>query len=435
MEQRAAADVDNLSGSRGATAPAQGVDLAVSPTQPTQRYDDAGSEDTELDEPVPNAERLVAQAVTLAGDDHDAATLVARYWRFAPDEELVGRHRRGDARRPRPRAPGAGRAAAVRRAEAAHHPGRRGGRAHRRSRSSPTTCRSWSTRSPRRCPPANLDVHLLVHPLVVVRREPLGALRRGPPGRGAGRRDRRATWSRAGCASRSTGSAMSRCSRTSRRELRGCSPTCARRSRTGRRCACRRSRWPTSWPRGPAAGAGEGHHRLGGAAALAGRRPLHLPRLPGVPARRGAEGEKVLDAVLGTGLGILRSDRTAAPGAVLDDARGVREGAGEAPADHHEGQLAGHRAPLGVPRLHRLQDLRRRRQGRRRAAVPRPVLRRGLPHQRARAAGGPAQGHRGAAALRAVPAQPLRQGPDARSWRPTRATSCSRSAPTSCTAR
>ncbi|WP_229706494.1 NAD-glutamate dehydrogenase [Micromonospora sonchi] len=48
------------------------------------------SEDAELDEPVPNAERLVAEAVALTGDDHDAATLVSRFWRFAPDEELIG---------------------------------------------------------------------------------------------------------------------------------------------------------------------------------------------------------------------------------------------------------------------------------------------------------------------------------------------------------
>ncbi|MFG1766932.1 NAD-glutamate dehydrogenase [Micromonospora parva] len=48
------------------------------------------SEDDPLDELVPNAERLVAQAVALAGDDHDAATLVGGFWRFAPDEELVG---------------------------------------------------------------------------------------------------------------------------------------------------------------------------------------------------------------------------------------------------------------------------------------------------------------------------------------------------------
>jgi glutamate dehydrogenase len=46
-------------------------------------------EDAELDEPVPNAERMVAQAVALAGDDQVAA-LVSRFWRFAPDEDLVG---------------------------------------------------------------------------------------------------------------------------------------------------------------------------------------------------------------------------------------------------------------------------------------------------------------------------------------------------------
>ena len=48
------------------------------------------AEDTELDEPLPDSERLVAEAVALAGDDLDSARLVRRYWRFAPDEELVG---------------------------------------------------------------------------------------------------------------------------------------------------------------------------------------------------------------------------------------------------------------------------------------------------------------------------------------------------------
>ncbi|HWB35116.1 MAG TPA: hypothetical protein VHA75_03735, partial [Rugosimonospora sp.] len=47
-------------------------------------------EDTELDEPLPDAERLIADAIALAGDDLDSAQLVRRYWRFAPDEELVG---------------------------------------------------------------------------------------------------------------------------------------------------------------------------------------------------------------------------------------------------------------------------------------------------------------------------------------------------------
>src|ERR1700730_16293263 len=48
------------------------------------------SEDTELDEPLPDTERLMSEAVALAGNDLDSARLVRRYWRFAPDEELVG---------------------------------------------------------------------------------------------------------------------------------------------------------------------------------------------------------------------------------------------------------------------------------------------------------------------------------------------------------
>src|SRR5262245_46961469 len=48
------------------------------------------SEDGEIDEPMPNSERLVAQAVEVAGADHATASLVGRFWRFAPDEELVG---------------------------------------------------------------------------------------------------------------------------------------------------------------------------------------------------------------------------------------------------------------------------------------------------------------------------------------------------------
>ena len=40
--------------------------------------------------PVVNTEQLVAEAVALAGEDQDTGRLVDRYWRFAPDEELVG---------------------------------------------------------------------------------------------------------------------------------------------------------------------------------------------------------------------------------------------------------------------------------------------------------------------------------------------------------
>src|SRR3954462_8635683 len=50
----------------------------------------ASADDGELDEPLPNGERLVAQAVEVAGAAHATASLVGRFWRFAPDEELVG---------------------------------------------------------------------------------------------------------------------------------------------------------------------------------------------------------------------------------------------------------------------------------------------------------------------------------------------------------
>ncbi|GAA1622465.1 NAD-glutamate dehydrogenase [Catellatospora bangladeshensis] len=71
--------------------------------RPHSRPDDL--DDSELDEPLPNGERLIAAAVALAAggsptelltggpslaDDRLAeAQLVQRYWRFAPDEELV----------------------------------------------------------------------------------------------------------------------------------------------------------------------------------------------------------------------------------------------------------------------------------------------------------------------------------------------------------
>ncbi len=47
-------------------------------------------DDAESDEPLPDAQRMIAEAVALAGDNHTAAGLVGRYWLFAPDEELAG---------------------------------------------------------------------------------------------------------------------------------------------------------------------------------------------------------------------------------------------------------------------------------------------------------------------------------------------------------
>ncbi|NES28865.1 NAD-glutamate dehydrogenase [Micromonospora terminaliae] len=128
----------------------------------------------ELDEPVPNAERLVAQAVALAGDDHDAATLVGRFWRFAPDEELIGftAEEMLDAAR-------AHRDLAQQRV-----PGELKLRIHEPDAEQHHTVIEIVTDDMPFLVDSvtallnshHLDVHLLVHPLVVVRREPLGRL-------------------------------------------------------------------------------------------------------------------------------------------------------------------------------------------------------------------------------------------------------------------
>ncbi|MFJ8581262.1 NAD-glutamate dehydrogenase [Micromonospora sp. NPDC093277] len=132
------------------------------------------SEGADLDEPVPNAERLVAQAVALAGNDHDAATLVDRFWRFAPDEELIGftAEEMLDAAR-------AHRDLAQQRV-----PGELKLRIHEPDANQHHTVIEIVTDDMPFLVDSvtallntyHLDVHLLVHPLVVVRREPLGRL-------------------------------------------------------------------------------------------------------------------------------------------------------------------------------------------------------------------------------------------------------------------
>ena len=73
--------------------------------------------------------------------------------------------------------------------------------------------------------------------------------------------------------------------------------------------------------------------------------------------------EDVLASVEGTGLGILRVKRRAAPLAELleADARGAQARAREEPAQPDQGELAVDRAPARVPRLHRREALRRER--------------------------------------------------------------------------
>ncbi|WP_328461787.1 NAD-glutamate dehydrogenase [Actinoplanes sp. NBC_00393] len=132
------------------------------------------TESGELDEPLPDAERLVEQAVQRAGEDHSTASLVGRFWRFAPDEELVGY------------TPDEMYAAALEHRELARNrlPGElklaitepTGSQGH-------TVLQIVTDDMPFLVDSVialltahNLQVHLLVHPLIVVRREPLGAL-------------------------------------------------------------------------------------------------------------------------------------------------------------------------------------------------------------------------------------------------------------------
>ena len=131
-------------------------------------------EDAEIDEPVPSTERLVAQAVALAGDDHDSAALVDRFWRFAPDEELIGYT-----------------AAEMLAAARSHRelaeqrvPGELRLRISEPGASDDHTVIEIVTDDmpflvdsvTALLTAHHLDVHLLVHPLIVVRREPLGKL-------------------------------------------------------------------------------------------------------------------------------------------------------------------------------------------------------------------------------------------------------------------
>ncbi len=131
------------------------------------------ADDTELDEPLPDAERLVTEAVALTGGDLDTARLVRRYWRFAPDEELVGLDAAELVRAVR-----AHRDLAVQRVpgelmlDIDDTPDGELTRIKIVTDDMPFLVDTVTAALASR----DLSVHLLVHPLIVVRREPLGAL-------------------------------------------------------------------------------------------------------------------------------------------------------------------------------------------------------------------------------------------------------------------
>ena len=160
-----------------------------------------------------------------------------------------------------------------------------------------------------------------------------------------------------------------------------------------------------------AAAAGRGDRAGPGAAAVAGRRPLHVPRLPRVPPRargrrRGAPRDprhRLRHPARRPGhVGLVRQ----APGP------GQGQGPREEAAGAGQGQLPRHRAPPGVPRLRRREDLRRRRRRGRRAPVPRAVLQRRLHRVRQPDPDGAREGRRGAGPGRLRHPQPRRQGAD-----------------------
>ncbi|MEH1126551.1 NAD-glutamate dehydrogenase [Micromonospora sp. CPCC 206061] len=131
-------------------------------------------EDAEIEEPVPSTERLVEQAVALAGDDLESAALVDRFWRFAPDEELVGytaeemlAAARSHRELAEQRVPGELKLRISEPRPDDHH----------------TVVKTITDDMPFLVDSVtallsahHLDLHLLVHPLIVVRREPLGKL-------------------------------------------------------------------------------------------------------------------------------------------------------------------------------------------------------------------------------------------------------------------
>jgi glutamate dehydrogenase len=180
----------------------------------------------------------------------------------------------------------------------------------------------------------NLDVQLLVHPVMVVRRDESGELIEvrsevEPTTR------RPATWSRAGCGWRSTRSAI-RTIRVLQENL----------LRVLEDVRCAVQDWPRCGPgdvprrrdrRRRAARARPRHHRL--------RRALrwladdHFTFL-GYREYELAEDGNIIRAVLGTGLGILRGDSRGATGAVTMTPEAYQKVLGEAPADPHEGELA-----------------------------------------------------------------------------------------------
>ena len=239
-----------------------------------------------------------------------------------------------------------------------------GRRATRWSRSSPTTCRSSSTRSSMELTRQQRDVHLVIHPQFDVTRDVTGRLETHRlPRQRVRRAAARAPSASRGCTSRSAGSATTRTSTRSPRDVQrvlrdvreSVEDWDRMRQQAGgdrRRAARRPARLDLR--RGARAGRAPSSSWLC-------RRPLHLPRLPRVPPRARRARATTSAACPAPAYGILRNDPDMSVVVRQAAAQGRRDGPRAHPAGAGQGQLPLDRAPPGVPRLRRREDVRRRR--------------------------------------------------------------------------
>ena len=123
----------------------------------------------------------------------------------------------------------------------------------------------------------------------------------------------------------------------------------------------------------------------------------------------GAGDDLALRAEPATGLGILRGDQLQSTGFQKLPRSGAGARAGAEAAGAGEGQLARHRAPVGLSGLRRDQALRRGRQGRRGAPLPRALLGGDLHRVGAADPDAAGEGRRGAPRTDIDPTQPRRQ--------------------------
>lgn len=150
------------------------VDAGPAPTDVAPDSDDEG----ELT--YPSAEQLIAQTVALAGDDLEMARLAQRYWRFAPDEDLVDRTPAAMLTAPanhvelaRQRLPGE---LKLRVSDGGPGAAPASPRSHTLIEIVVDDMPFLVDSITAALTSHNLDIHLMVHPIVVVRREPLGRL-------------------------------------------------------------------------------------------------------------------------------------------------------------------------------------------------------------------------------------------------------------------